>query len=397
MKYMIWGTGEMAVGIVSQLGEDNIICYIESAPVKESYKGVPVISPDDIVKYKYDCIFIANHYVKEIMDVCRQKGIPLDEKIVPLLPVFDLSITSMEEWMRIKEFVDKPYWEKLVMDVLPGYIYEKIQCCMDHTINPLILQERYKDSENPEIMEILEYTKKNKCLSMLNYDFPDIKSADIQASFDDNAQMYYVQQKNGRMYFPKYWPKDRVERYYYEICIVEQSANSPHSYCMDGYQVKFGDYVADIGAAEGCFTLTNMDKIKKAYLVECDGIWLEALAYTFRPYKDRVEFIDKYLSDYDDANHVTLDTLGKTRDLDFIKMDIEGAEITALKGGEHILRNRKATWAVCVYHRKTDYGRICDCLLHTGHQISVQPGWIYAPETLFDVELKRGVLFGKKR
>ena len=55
--------------------------------------------------------------------------------------------------------------------------------------------------------------------------------------------------------------------------------------------------------------------------------------------------------------------------VDFIKMDIEGAEIPALRGAEQTIKTHKPKLAICVYHKKDDFYTI------PGLINQIQPGY----------------------
>jgi FkbM family methyltransferase len=63
-------------------------------------------------------------------------------------------------------------------------------------------------------------------------------------------------------------------------------------------------------------------------------------------------------SGWSESEVVTLDGLLTDSDHAFIKMDVEGAEMDALRGAERILTEGKAIWAITLYHRLGDLWNI---------------------------------------
>lgn len=55
-----------------------------------------------------------------------------------------------------------------------------------------------------------------------------------------------------------------------------------------------------------------------------------------------------------------MDSLSECKDATFIKMDIEGAEMDALRGGEDIIKTCKPKLAICIYHSNEDMLRIAE-------------------------------------
>ena len=134
-------------------------------------------------------------------------------------------------------------------------------------------------------------------------------------------------------------------------------------------------------------------------MIECDKGWMEALRYTFGPYKDKVVFCEKFLSNTDSENTARLDTLVK-EPVDFIKMDIEGEEIRALEGGRGLLSNSgHMKCAICAYHRHGDEEKIKEMLGGMGFETSISKGYmlfLYSDDVLKEPELRRGIIRGRK-
>lgn len=55
-----------------------------------------------------------------------------------------------------------------------------------------------------------------------------------------------------------------------------------------------------------------------------------------------------------------MDSLSECKDATFVKMDIEGAEMAALRGGQELIKTRKPKLAICIYHSNEDMLRIAE-------------------------------------
>jgi hypothetical protein len=70
--------------------------------------------------------------------------------------------------------------------------------------------------------------------------------------------------------------------------------------------------------------------------------------------------------------------------VDFIKMDIEGAELEALRGAESVLKQFKPKLAISVYHNFKDFWTIPQYLaqLGLGYRFYLRHFTIHAEETV---------------
>jgi len=90
---------------------------------------------------------------------------------------------------------------------------------------------------------------------------------------------------------------------------------------------------------------------------------------------------------------LSIDDLIKERDLsrvDFIKMDIEGAELEALKGSEQVIRRFKPKLAITVYHNFKDFWTIPRFIdqLGLGYHFYLRHFKIHAEETVLFAEVR---------
>ncbi|MCR4923246.1 MAG: FkbM family methyltransferase [Lachnospiraceae bacterium] len=79
-----------------------------------------------------------------------------------------------------------------------------------------------------------------------------------------------------------------------------------------------------------------------------------------------------------------IDDIEEARDTSFIKMDIEGSELQALKGAKRVISENKPKLAICIYHKREDLLEISDYILklRPDYRIYIRNHSPYAIETV---------------
>lgn len=266
------------------------------------------------------------------------------------------------------------------------------------------MMKKYEDFADPVIQETLEWWKTHE-LSIFNQHI-QIETFD-GVYFDEACGLPYInfQTVGGKickMYFPKDYKDFHVRdgKYVVKDLLTEQLPTSPHLYVTDEHKVNAGDVLIDAGVCEGNFALKYVDLCSKLYLFEPDENWQEPLRLTFKDYRDKVEFIPRFVSDVTDEENITIDdALPDLRGENiFLKVDVEGAEPRALRGAKKILTSNKVRASVCTYHNADDLIKVKSILQNFGFKTSTSAGYMvffYNLNTFNTADFRKGVVYAE--
>lgn len=201
-----------------------------------------------------------------------------------------------------------------------------------------------------EEKRVIDYLTNNK-ISFLPYDFTKkYISKDVNVFFDLVYGLHYVIFKNKKLYYRRDWSVRKIKKYHANL-LAEQDPDSPHKYLSGNFSFDDNSVALDIGAAEGIFSLMVIEKARKLYIIEPDALWVEALEATFKEWKDKTTIIKKFASSLNDDNNIALDKFFFDEEIDFIKIDTEGAEKEIIHGAERILEQKnQLKIVIAVYH-----------------------------------------------
>jgi phospholipid N-methyltransferase len=250
----------------------------------------------------------------------------------------------------------KQIWHQVVPKPLRLRIYEIREKKINQNKRSSVLKYyQNHPTQDTDINNALVYLQ-NNTITALPYPFLDAYvHKEITVLTDPDNNLPYVYHGEEKLYFKRSWTVDDITRSY-RMLLAEQDPRSPHRYLTSNYNIENNSVVVDIGAAEGIFALHEMTKISHLYLLEADEEWIESLQATYRKWADKVTIIKKFVSSKDDINHIRLDTcFSKIPFIDFLKIDVDGAESDLLMGGDQTIRQKVRKVVICTYHKKNDY------------------------------------------
>lgn len=202
----------------------------------------------------------------------------------------------------------------------------------------------------------------------------------------ENGLPYVLHANSKKVFYPAGTGESAIEESYKGLVYAEGITGagaleeSPHCYEDSEFFLESGECLLDIGSAEALFAVEKIDKVKKAFLFECERCWQKPLRQTFLPYGDKVRIVGKMVSDSTSKRTTRIiDAIGKDigeEDRFFVKMDIEGGERSVIMGNEDFFKNNKIKLSCCVYHRQDDAIVIKEMLERFGYTTRFSKGYM---------------------
>lgn len=283
---------------------------------------------------------------------------------------------------------------KLVKILIPKFIRKRILARVIRA-NVLNYYDGLQEPLSDEISDALAYIRAKGITVFPDESLDQYVPGDVEVYDDPGKGLKYVLLDGKRLYYKRSWSKGRIRKTFNGLR-KEQDPRCPHCYENEHFHVETGDVVLDIGAAEGNFALSVIEKASRIILFESNNEWLEALRATFEPWKDKVTIVNKFVSNTSDEENTSLDDFIQTGEkISFLKIDVEGAESSVLKGCERVLAEyTPLKVAICTYHKQGDEQEFLDFFRSRGFKAATSDGYmlVYHDKHLKAPYFRRGLI-----
>lgn len=226
----------------------------------------------------------------------------------------------------------------------------------------------------------------------------------VEYGFDREKGLPFVCHGKKRLYFASVTSREDMIRTY--RAFVEDEgilgtgfrAKHPHCYSDASHRVEDGDVVVDVGCSEGLFSLDVVERAKRIFVFEMLERWNRPLHATFAPYREKVQIINKLVSDKSSPKSVRLVDIdmGTKDDTYFLKMDIEGWEGDVLRASRDFLTTHRVKISCCTYHRQRDADELKTLLSDFGYSVRFSDGYMLPPlDVVAYPYFRRGMIYAR--
>lgn len=189
---------------------------------------------------------------------------------------------------------------------------------------------------------------------------------------------------------PLFWPRSEDAWSLWMLINEQFDEHDWHHYEIPETTVQADDVVVDCGACEGLFSLRVAPRCRRVFAVEPHPLFVAAMRRTLAPFAN-AEIVPLALGERTGDAFLTLDGertrfgatggyrvaietldglfLDNDPPVSYLKADVEGFELSLLRGAAELLRRQRPKVAVTVYHEANDYREMMAFLR------SVQPAY----------------------
>lgn len=309
---VIWGMGSYGKASYDMLYSASIVvdffCDMDEKKIGTKYRNILCISYKEVLKFpnKY-FVLIANQFLKEICTELELNGFSKDGyNIIPSPYKIDFDCL-------LEKISNDLLNEKI--NIINDFLADKKSKDILHKLQEVWFKNNISQNEFEDIYDENQYF----CENIISIDDKTIY-VDIGAYLGDSLKLFL---KNSNGNFQKAICFELNKSIFYKLC----------------------HFIHDLDS-----------KTKNKIIAVNNGI---------SDKNQIVRYVDTEGSSHigGDGNEiatlVTLDEYFKNDEIPtLIKMDIEGAELSALKGAEQIIKRYKPNLAICVYHKLQDLWEI---------------------------------------
>ncbi len=278
MKVYIWGVGVNGKNLIKEaLSECDVLGFIDSykfgRTIAAGERKYTVIHPSQIAD-QYDYIIISNSEPREVIEQCRNLGIP-EDKLIAVHNYVDIEPYIMQDEERIKNEIPSLYRvidrknnrkfrlldryemykcyydaidEKMVLGI-QGYTGEYLKEYIRYRAFELAVNELKNRKGEWAVAELGVF--KGAFSSLINYKFPNRKlyMFDTFEGFDANEANKELREGNCNQDFIEYFANNHMETVvnrmpYKEMCVVRKGLFPSTAMGLD--DVKYGFVSLDV-------------------------------------------------------------------------------------------------------------------------------------------------------
>lgn len=313
-------TGAIIIKLFREEGIEIIAIIDDDENLQgKDIQGIPVISFQ-----KFSIIYQEKNNISVVLTSIYGKAILKKLEILP-----DLKIYELFDWY--SEIIGNKEWINLI--------------CEEQELSILrfewdLLKENWTDKKSIQVLEGLWKYFRSKDLN------------DIEKICTDEEQ-YFIPEVLNAIKLPLYIIDGGAYRGELLHSLLDNKLNFEKWYCFEP-------------DPENYILLTeqaNQNGLNNQQICIKKGLWSESREIYFKSGNATGSCIVSYkTSDYVDV--VSIDEYINMGKCNFIKMDIEGAELQALKGAMNVIKRERPILAICIYHSIRDYWEIPKLLMN---------------------------------